>query len=255
MSHSEEWNRQLTLQTFWGEREMAFLDTLDCWSSAQRIADLGCGNGQYLKMLRTRYPNKVFTGIDREQEMLSLARESLGPDVDLIHSDLLNDTVVEGDFDALFARALVQHLPSVDAFLQRTREMIDVGGIVCVIDADDESWKMSSDDQLAVDLFAVLADVQKKLGVGRDAANLVEKRSSAFGFTTVETARISFVAETATQTRLMADLLKNVLLIFQEHIDPPKRDALTSRLEDWCKTPGSSAQAATKACVLRKTSD
>ncbi|MBI4226695.1 MAG: class I SAM-dependent methyltransferase, partial [Candidatus Omnitrophica bacterium] len=46
----------------------------------QRVLDVGCGSGEFLRRLRTRYPAAVLTGVDPSAGMLEVARRKFEHD-------------------------------------------------------------------------------------------------------------------------------------------------------------------------------
>lgn len=62
------------------------------------ILDLGCGNGYTLSLLKEKYPQNVYYGVEKNDELRALAQrrlETMG--ISVIAGDILDDTLSVGD--------------------------------------------------------------------------------------------------------------------------------------------------------------
>jgi ubiquinone/menaquinone biosynthesis C-methylase UbiE len=114
------------------------------WSAAARaqvdatgrdVVDIGCGAGVYARAWLELGAGRV-TGVDFSTEMLAAAREEAGASERLrfVHGAADATGLPAACADVVFARALVHHLPSVEAFLLEARRLLRPGGTVLIQD-------------------------------------------------------------------------------------------------------------------------
>ena len=82
---------------------MPILDRLELTGSETAL-DAGCGSGSVTALLAERLPEGRVIGVDGSADMLRVARENLGPDVELHHQDLL-ELKLDTQVDAVFSSA------------------------------------------------------------------------------------------------------------------------------------------------------
>lgn len=108
---SDRWDALLDQQVnLFSTSEIAFLEQLPCWQSAESVLDVGCGNGSYLAQLHDAFPEKRFSGIERSEELLDIARHRLlHRNVRLYQGDIVNRRP-DKKFDVVILRFVAQHL-------------------------------------------------------------------------------------------------------------------------------------------------
>jgi SAM-dependent methyltransferase len=89
---------------------------------ASSVLDLGCGSGLLARELARRGHSGPYLGVDGSEPLLAEARRrSLPASVDFVLADLARpgwEEAVGGPFDAVFAFALLHHLPGSERRLQ-----------------------------------------------------------------------------------------------------------------------------------------
>ena len=79
--------------------------------------DFGCGVGQYSELLERHFPGRFnYTGCDYSQEMITVAR-TRWPGRTFLVNDVFDNKIDLGDFDIVFASALVDVLPEYERAL------------------------------------------------------------------------------------------------------------------------------------------
>ncbi len=73
--NAAEYNRRSSLQEAMAQEVLALLDLKD----AQRILDLGCGDGKITAEIAARSPQASVVGIDPSRDMIGFARSHFGP--------------------------------------------------------------------------------------------------------------------------------------------------------------------------------
>ena len=99
-------------------------------NGVRKILDVGCGTGNYTKLLRDRYPAARIWAIDISQKMVAIAKEKLkGRTVELIVADgeMLN---LGEHFDFITSNACFQWFEDLEKTLSKYRELLnEKGGI------------------------------------------------------------------------------------------------------------------------------
>jgi trans-aconitate 2-methyltransferase len=97
----------------------------------ETVLDAGCGSGRVTELLLERLPNGRVIGVDASPAMIEKAREALGPDVELIVSDLTAVDLSE-EADAVFSNAVFHWIEDHDALFQRMFAALKPGGRMVV---------------------------------------------------------------------------------------------------------------------------
>ena len=113
------------------------------WSAslpaAARIADVGCGNGRFLRHLARWFPDARLTGIDLSAAVLA----DLPAGVDALRGSLLRIPAGDGTFDGAFAVESLEHaLFPVRAVAELCR-IVRPGGRVLIIDKNRRRQSLS----------------------------------------------------------------------------------------------------------------
>lgn len=112
------------------------------------VLDLGCGNGALARHLHQIGHTGVYVGLDSSEALISIARGDL-PRSSFIHADL-SDADWEKDlsppFDAIFAFAVLHHLPSEElraGILRKVQAMLSEGGFLAF-----SNWNFATSPRL-----------------------------------------------------------------------------------------------------------
>lgn len=101
----------------------ALLPALD----EKRILDAGCGDGLYSAWLAEQGGD--VTGIDFSTQMVEVARDRYGNDVDFEQADLTDEIPAEdGSFDLVLCQHVFSHLPDLDSALSEFARVLRPGG-------------------------------------------------------------------------------------------------------------------------------
>lgn len=110
-------------QEEWGREVLERLEL----SGTETVLDAGCGSGRVTKLIVERVPDGRVIGVDAAPSMIELARERLGPGVELIHADLL-DLELELPVDAVFSNATFHWINDHDLLFERLHQALKPGG-------------------------------------------------------------------------------------------------------------------------------
>ncbi len=109
----------------------------DLIGSKDKVLDVGCGNGR----LRVLFKNKQveYVGVDVSRKLISLARRSKKFELEnqkFLKADGADLPFSENEFDAVFAVAVLHHIPSRSQrllFLQEASRVLKEGGVLIVV--------------------------------------------------------------------------------------------------------------------------
>ena len=168
------WDRMQRLQTdFAIAQELSFYYTSLQWQSAMTVLDVGCGNGYYLGKIASRFPEKMYHGIDLSPELVAVAAaESGGRNLSFSCRDLCE---VTESFDVVLMRLLLQHLDDVPAFLDEAARVTKPKKSAFIIDAHDPVRFFYPEFLEFTKFFAAYSEKERKAGRDRCVENRVRQ--------------------------------------------------------------------------------
>ena len=110
-----------------------FTDLLDC----------GCGTAPMLTLLKEKYPDKRYTGIDLTPKMIEVAKSKNMEGVELIVGDCKNLPFPDASFDVVICCQSFHHYPNVQDFFNSVYRVLRPGGRLILRD-------MTSDNSFAL---------------------------------------------------------------------------------------------------------
>ena len=106
------------------------------WHNADKVLDVGCGNGHYLFLLSEYFPEKNYVGIDFSKELIHKAKKrDITNKFEFIVSDFFE---VDDVYDVIIMRLFMQHLPDPDKILKYAEKLLKPGGSLIIIDSQDK---------------------------------------------------------------------------------------------------------------------
>jgi len=84
----------------------------------ESLADIGCGDGRFLREVSIRFPGKTLVGIDYSARAINLAR-AMNPDLNYECLDICSERAVNQNFDVVTLVEVLEHIPveSVNDFV------------------------------------------------------------------------------------------------------------------------------------------
>lgn len=114
-----------------------FTDLLDC----------GCGTAPMLSLLKDKYPEKRYTGIDLTPKMIEVAKAKNMKGVELVVGDCENLPFEDNSFDAVICCQSFHHYPNVQDFFDSVYRVLRPGGRLVLRDMTAKSalvlWLMN----------------------------------------------------------------------------------------------------------------
>lgn len=222
--------------------EIPFFVRNEMWRRSQTVLDLGTGNGYYLRRMARVYPDKSYIGVDVDDYYIKQAKIAEHEPLDLsepIKYQLSNIFDVTGDFDAIIARLLIQHLDSLEAFSDLLKRILDKEGSVYVIESCDEDRAFLPDMPNLRNFFSAFRENREQAGFSRDNGQLLSTRCRDLGLTEVN----SQIVTTSSLFDITKELFFETYMTVSEivrlnfHLDVDQ-DALKRELRDWCSMDG-----------------
>ena len=98
---------------------------------AKRAIDVGCGAGLFATRIAERVPSVI--GVDRDAEMIDLARRSAGEaKVDYLQADVMDADLPLRTFDFVSCLSALHHIPLHPA-LARLGSLLAPGGVLAIL--------------------------------------------------------------------------------------------------------------------------
>jgi ubiquinone/menaquinone biosynthesis C-methylase UbiE len=111
---------------------------------AANVLDLCCGTGSSTAALREAWPDAVITGVDASAGMLEKARAKPELRATFLHGDAMDPAAcgAAGPYDGILMAYGVRNVPDPDLCLDRLRELLVPGGILCIHEYSvaDSAW-------------------------------------------------------------------------------------------------------------------
>ena len=123
-----------------------FKDLLDC----------GCRTAPMLTLLKERFPDRHYTGIDLTPEMIEAAKAKNMPDVELVVGDCENLPFPDNSFDVVICCQSFHHYPNVQDFFNSVSRVLRPGGRLILRDMTSGSpvlrWIMNHVEMPVINL-------------------------------------------------------------------------------------------------------
>ena len=176
-----------------------------------RLLDAGCGIGLEAARLAWEHPDTVVTGLDRNSELLEIARRRIHPppaNLRWLEADLTELDLPEASFDAIRTERVLMYLPDVKfrKVLDDLVGLLRTGGRLALFELDYGATMLAPGDagdavvQRADD--ALFESLPQPLA-GRHIPGLLSER----GLRYVEAAPFSFAVSEPVWRRIVADTL------------------------------------------------
>lgn len=92
------------------------------------LLDCGCGTAPMLQLLKKKYPDRHYTGIDLTPEMIAVAKAKDMPGVELVVGDCEKLPFPDGSFDAVICCQSFHHYPNVQDFFDSVSRVLRPNG-------------------------------------------------------------------------------------------------------------------------------
>jgi len=111
-------------------RSLAVYEFLEI-GAGDRVLDMGCGRGFYLRFTRELYPEADVTGIELEPHLLVRARREV-PGVRVAAADVYELPFPDGAFDRIMFTEVLEHIPDDRRALRELHRVLAPGGVIAL---------------------------------------------------------------------------------------------------------------------------
>mgnify|MGYP002621075560 CR=1 FL=1 len=198
-----------------------------------RVLDAGCGHGIEMVRLATDHPDVFFTGLDRNPDLLALARQrGAGLDnVEWVEADLADPGLPEGHFDVVrVERVLMYSGAALGRHLDALIRLLRPGGRILLFELDYGGMILpvgNHDEAVVHAIRAIMEKAMPEPWAGRK----IPVELLARGMADVVAEPYVFVQPELVWRRVIHDTLVEAL-----DRDPVPRPEIRAWLEDHAKT-------------------
>ena len=142
-----------------------------------RIADIGCGSGIITEYLANEVgASGLVVGIENNEKLFNLAktRNAKFKQVQIINNDAGRLVEIEdNNFDFVYARFILQHLPDPNKLLTEANRILKPGGKLIVMDADDSLFHITPYHKEMSEFLSEVSKGQAKYGGDRNIGHKI----------------------------------------------------------------------------------
>lgn len=194
-----------TTEELYVSRELRFTDkNKDLWiknigaAPGMKVLEIGCGGGVFCHKLRRYIPELDITGLDRDINHITYAREKaeeLGVKCNFVEGDIGNLPFEDGTFDLVYSHTVAEHVPP-ELFFGEQRRVLKPGGRISVLSVrtrlnlkDAEVYDQSEEEiRLMEKLWSKAGNASSQYEVGKYEMDEHEypRKLKDYGFRDVE---------------------------------------------------------------------
>jgi ubiquinone/menaquinone biosynthesis C-methylase UbiE len=106
------------------------------------VLDVGCGTGEFERLVHEQYPHVVLVGLDVAPAMLAVAREKLqgATGVTFLLGQVESLPFAPENFDAVVSCSMLHHVRSADGLLRECARVLRPGGRLVLVDWCRDAW-------------------------------------------------------------------------------------------------------------------
>ena len=104
--------------------------------STDKVAEIGCGKGRFLKSVYQKFPNTHCVGVDISSKMLACIPNG----IQKFEGSLENIPCPDNSFDVVFSVEAIEHSPNPEASIREMIRIARPGGSIMIIDKQKSHW-------------------------------------------------------------------------------------------------------------------
>lgn len=251
------WDLQLELQTdLLFPLEIPIFIRHQKYFHGKSFIDLGVGNGIYLKRLIQFLPNNKYLGIDKSDYFVEKSKKNLS---EVIKSDLEISVkkedvyTVTGKYDVAIARLLIQHLLSLDEFMEKMVSIMNTDGLLFIIESCDDDRVFCPPIPLMESFFKDFRMNRKTKGLNRDAIVEIEANCKSYGFEIVDKFKVTSSSIIPGHKDIFRKTYLNILKLVQQDFDLSfKYSDLITQIEEWHSKDNSYTHLSLRILILKR---
>ncbi|RAM49968.1 MAG: methyltransferase type 11 [Hapalosiphonaceae cyanobacterium JJU2] len=127
--YDQRWNNYIA-------KTLSFLKTWAQISPEATVLDIGCGTGEFERLLLTENPQQVITGVDISEEMLLVAKQKCRtyPNVAFQTASVSALPFADNSFDVVVSASAFHYFDDPDAALREIKRVLKPEGKVVILD-------------------------------------------------------------------------------------------------------------------------
>jgi len=94
----------------------------------ETLLDAGCGTAPMISLLKEKYPDKKYTGVDLSEKMIEKAKEKNLENTEFVVGDCENLPFAENSFDIVINSQSFHHYPNPQDFFNSVYKVLKPGG-------------------------------------------------------------------------------------------------------------------------------
>lgn len=188
-------------------------------SGYEHVLELGCGVGAELELMRERWPDTRFTGVDISPSHLDCAREVLSDQIrqgsiSLVHADARDLPFDDGAVDCVVTIWMLEHASAPKQVLAEAHRVLRYGGKMIATEVDNDTFHFEPGVPAIANWWTIFNRFQAARGghptIGRHLGDMVQ----AAGFQQVTSERFPNVSSRHEPDRKeqLLDYLEELLL-------------------------------------------
>lgn len=246
------WNRIMKYQVdFSFPLELPVYLNLDSWCSAERVLDLGSGDGYYASRLATFFREKSYTCIDIDQRAIEIGKNRTDHHAQYhIAYEIADALQYTGSFPIAIARLLVQHLETPEVLFLAAPNFLQEGGTLIVIDSDDQSrlfWP-AEDCRWIEKFFASFSTFQP----AREHCTTMIELAGDYGFELKKHQKLLIPSCIPTYKNIFYKSYQLVFEVVRKHYGMEfDYESLSHELGEWVQSPDTYAQIGVNVCAYQ----
>lgn len=108
--------------------------------SFNSLLDAGCGTGSVISLLRRKYPEKNYVGIDLSGKMINAAKIKNDSSVTFVCGDCEELPFTDNSFDVVICSQSFHHYPNPEKFFYNVNRVLTKGGRLILRDMTSSSY-------------------------------------------------------------------------------------------------------------------
>ncbi|ORX85170.1 putative methyltransferase type 11 [Anaeromyces robustus] len=104
------------------------LEEIEKYGEFETLLDAGCGTAPMISLLKEKYPNKKYTGIDLSPKMIEQAKKKNLENTEFIVGDCENLPFQDNSFDIVINSHSFHHYPNVQDFFNEVYRVLKPNG-------------------------------------------------------------------------------------------------------------------------------
>lgn len=242
------------LQQNWTElgyrQELAAYHGSSRWKNAGSVLDVGTGNGRYLSEIARYFPGKRYFGVEPDAALLDRAvmrYARRGIDLQCVSLES-----IEGRYDAVILRSLLNELPCMRSALDSIAELTNVGGSAFIIEQLDSQCHFEPTPRRVMEFLESLAELRRhataSVGIAQNLGPILRSHPAWNLSVTLDLVLPSTVANNLA----LFEETYALTIELAERTRPLQADyhALREEWQWWCKQRNRYAQAALRVMRL-----